>query len=291
MQPKKPQKPESGLSSNRSSSISRFIKKTYSFSSKKERQSTSPPVTPEPQLQPEPEPVLGPNGTPPPRIYRPPLHHTPTHEALSTHTTALQKALTDGWPRRHHSRYRDARALLVCWADNDSAANPSISAETYTPPQTSTFQPSSPSLSSLRYSSGSETMASLNRVSSRYNMRDAPSTPVLNRVSSRANMRNPVSTTVPQPDMRQGPFMPAAYQLADVLERRYGVAAQVWMIPSLDSPQDALAAKVKQFVRDYGGPDNLLIFWYGGRAEFVGGVGEGAQGGESGVGEVIWYGL
>jgi hypothetical protein len=90
--------------------------------------------------------------------------------------------------------------------------------------------------------------------------------------------------------MRQGPFIPAAHQLSDVLERRYGITSQVWMIPSLDSPQDVLAAKVKQFVRTHGGPDNLLIFWYGGRAEFVSGSGDGAHGSESG-GEVIWYGL
>lgn len=65
------------------------------------------------------------------------------------------------------------------------------------------------------------------------------------------------------------------------------------MIPSLENPQDMLVGKIKQFVDAYGGPDNLLIFWYGGNAEFVSTVaGEGLTGGGAAVaGELTWYGL
>ncbi|KAI8954998.1 hypothetical protein F4801DRAFT_416330 [Xylaria longipes] len=250
MQPGNPQEPESVLPRKRVSSFGRFIKRTYSLA-KKEKESTSSSVTPEGVL----------NASTP--VYaRPRRHHNPTEADFNNHALALQTALDDAWPRRHHSRYRNARALLVCWADGGSTDSHSLSPSPgFSPPP------------SFRFSSGSDE-DSLAGMSSDVGM-----------ITSRR--------TIGQ-DMRQsqGPFIPAAHQLAGVLESRYGIQSQVWMIPSLESPQEMLAGKVKQFVEEYGGPDNLLIFWYGGHAEFAGAApNEGASGGDRSVGEVIWYGL
>ncbi|KAI1179013.1 hypothetical protein F4777DRAFT_575364 [Nemania sp. FL0916] len=198
-------------------------------------------------------------GTTPPSSARPRRHHAPTEEDLINNITALQSSLTRTWPRRHYSRYRNARALLVCWADNDGFC-------THAPVYSSHPSHSHPQCESpLGF-------------------------PILDdqwpNPPPRASSVAPGSASMARlsQDARHGPFIPAAYQLAGVLERRYGIQAQVWMIPSLDvGPQDMLLGKVKQFVDEYGQEGNLLLFWYGGRAEFVGDGG--------GEGEVCWYGL
>lgn len=59
----------------------------------------------------------------------------------------------------------------------------------------------------------------------------------------------------------------AAEKLRNVFQRRYGFDVQIWLIPSLDEPQRALAAKLSNFVQNYGQAGNLLIFWYGGASK------------------------
>jgi hypothetical protein len=56
----------------------------------------------------------------------------------------------------------------------------------------------------------------------------------------------------------------AAKKLRDVFQRKYGFDVQIWLIPSFEQPQRALAAKLNNFVRNCGQAGNLLIFWYGG---------------------------
>ncbi|KAI8629751.1 hypothetical protein F5Y19DRAFT_484674 [Xylariaceae sp. FL1651] len=226
------------LPRKRSDSFTQLLKKTYLFG-KKDRPTTSPPASREADLK--------------------------------AHTLALGTALTNAWPRRHHSQYRAARALLICWGDNDPID--ASASRCPTSPSRSLFQhPLSPSSPTPTESSDPSA---------------APERPP----SARSNNR----TGTVKEDMSRGPFVPAAYQLADVLERRYGIAAQVWMVPTLESPHSAVAAKVTQFVRDFGGPDNLLVFWYGGRAEFISAAqGDGDLGGSAGGSdraELVWYGL
>ncbi|KAI0456342.1 hypothetical protein F5B21DRAFT_513454 [Xylaria acuta] len=247
--------PESVLPRKRASSFGRFIN-TYSLA-KKEKESISSSATPEG--------VLNANA---PVHTRPRRHHNPTEEDLKNHALALRTALDDAWPHRHNSRYRNARALLVCWADGGSA-DTSTAVGLHSPTPSPDLSPSS----SFRFSSGSDENSFAG-------------------MCSGVGMMPPRRTIGQDIRSSQGPFIPAAHQLAGVLERRYGIQSQVWMIPSLESPQDMLAGKVKQFVEEYGGPDNLLIFWYGGHAEFAGAApNEGAPGGERSAGEIIWYGL
>ncbi|KAI0443274.1 hypothetical protein F4803DRAFT_561781 [Xylaria telfairii] len=256
MPPGNPHEPESVLPKKRASTLGHFIKKTYSLA-KKEKESRSSSATLEG--------VLNANT----RVYaRPRRNHNPTEADLSNHALALQAEVDDAWPRRHHSRYRSARALLVCWADGGSTDAPVTMASYNTSPSPGFSPPPS-----FRFSSGSDEDS-------------------LAGMSPGVGMVTPESTIGQDMGSNQGPFIPAAHQLADVLERRYGIQSQVWMIPSLESPQDMLSGKVKQFVEEYGGRDNLLIFWYGGRAEFVGAaLNEGVPGGDRGAGEIIWYGL
>lgn len=51
-----------------------------------------------------------------------------------------------------------------------------------------------------------------------------------------------------------------------------------------------LAWKTKDFVDEHGGPDNLLIYWYGGMADY-GSSGRPTSPGGSVVSEVTWYGV
>ncbi|KAI1823248.1 hypothetical protein F4861DRAFT_342878 [Xylaria intraflava] len=197
---------------------------------------------------------------------RPRRNLIPTEADLNNNVATLQTTLKDAWPKRHHSRYRQAHALFVCWADCElvdaytlaAARSPLHSPISTSPPTTPRFSAAS----------------------------DAHCLP---RTSSRVDMRNSAATA--GQGVRQGPFIPAAYQLANVFERRYGISGQVWMIPSLENPQDMLCGKIAQFVTEYGGPDNLLIFWYGGSAEFVGAPDDGARWTEGNGAEVVWYGL
>ncbi|KAJ2986414.1 hypothetical protein NUW58_g5042 [Xylaria curta] len=236
------------------SSLGGFVKRTFSLA-KKSKPSARPSATQEGDLS-----------TNTSVFTRPRRYYDIAEADFNDRSLALQTAVSDAWPRRHYSRYRNVHALLVCWADGSS-----------TPTSTSTDSSSSlrsPGLSpppSFRLSSGSGTA-------------------FLPGISFEPRTFNSAGTI--GQDMRQGPFIPAAHQLADVLGRRYGAQSQVWMIPSLEDPQDMLVGKVKQFVNQYGGPDNLLIFWYGGHAEFVGATpGHSSPGGNSTAGEVIWYGL
>ncbi|KAI1749596.1 hypothetical protein F4782DRAFT_542076 [Xylaria castorea] len=256
MRPGNPQELEPVLPRKRASSFGRFIKKTYSLARKRKESISSLTAA---------EGVLNVNTS---AYTRPRRHHNPTEEDLNNHALALQTSLDDTWPRRHHSRYRNTRALLVCWADGGST-DTSMAADLHS----STPSPELSPPPSFQFSSGSDEN-SLAGMCSGVGM-------MASRRMIGQNMRS-----------SQGPFIPAAHQLADVLERRYGIQSQVWMIPSLESPQDMLAGKVKQFVEEYGGPDNLLIFWYGGHAEFAGAASnEGAPGSDRSTGEIIWYGL
>ncbi|KAI3340757.1 hypothetical protein F4824DRAFT_497048 [Ustulina deusta] len=253
MQPGNPQQPESAPPGNRSSSFTRFIKESFSRA-KGSKPSESPSETQEGSL----------NASP--RVYtRPHRRYNLTEEDLKNHVAALQIAIEDAWPRRHHSRYRSARALLVCWSENEST-DASTTADPYPP---------LPPFGRSRVSS----------VSSESNA----NYPIRSSSESRFHVRNS-SSTIAQ-NARQGPFFPAAYQLAAVLDRRYGIQAQVWMVPSVDVPQDALTAKIKHFVQEYGGPDNLLIFWYGGQADFVSTTPiEPSAGANYNTTELMWYG-
>ncbi|KAI0539563.1 hypothetical protein GGR58DRAFT_524336 [Xylaria digitata] len=254
MQPRKPDEPESTPSGNRISSFSRFIRKPYSLT--KRNKSPTPSETPKANLDVN-RSVHA----------RPQRQHIPTKADLRNHVAALQTALDGAWPRRYRSRYRNIRALLVCWPDNDSTDVSMVMGLS-----------SSIQLSGL----GSSTVPS-------GSSSDSNSTPLARSPCETSAMKSSYAITQ---STTQGPFVPVAYQLADVLERRYEIKAQVWMIPSLESPSDMLAGKVRQFVEEYGGQDNLLIFWYGGHAEFVSASPKGdAPGSEMGKGEVIWYGL
>ncbi|KAI0424747.1 hypothetical protein F5Y09DRAFT_353100 [Xylaria sp. FL1042] len=226
MQPDQPQKPESAPSGSKTSSFARFIKSKYTIT-----KSNTPPKR-------------GYRGA----YFRPQRHHNPTEADLKHNVGTLQIALENTWARRHHSRYRKAHALLVCWPDSDLTAH---AADPY------------PSMRSLG-SESNETPMSFN-----------------------INTRNSSSTILR--GSRPAPFVSAAYHLSSVLERRYGISAQVWKIPSLETQLDMLKAKIRQFVDEYGGPDSLLIFWYGGNAKLVNAAlnpfGDGI------AGQVIWYGL
>ncbi|KAI0549651.1 hypothetical protein F4679DRAFT_261012 [Xylaria curta] len=252
MRPGNPQEPDPVLPGKRASSFGRFIEKTYSLA-KKRKETISSLATAEG--------VLNVNT---PIYIRPRRHHNPTVEELNNHALVLQTSLDDAWPRRHHSRYRNARALLVCWADGGSTST-SIAVDLPSPTPSPELSPSTSfSLSSKQDEN------------------------TLIEMCSGVGM-----ITIAQ-DKRssQGPFIPAAHQLADVLERRYGIQSQVWMIPSLENPQDMLVGKVKIFVEEYGGPDNLLLFWYGGHAEFASAASkEGVSESDRSAGELIWYGL
>lgn len=242
-----PQPPGTALQNSRVNSFSQFFKKN--LSSAKNQESSALPE------------AAGPNANAIPGYARPQRHHGLTEADLNNNVTTLQTSVDEAWPHRHHSRYRQARALLVCWSDID--LNNDVM-----PHGSSTSTPPQPAESgSLRFSSGSA--ASFG--------------------GTRSSMN---STSTAGRCTRDGPFVPAALQLEDVLERRYDIRTQVWMIPSLENPQDVLAGKVRQFVEAYGGPDNLLIFWYGGRAEFVSAnQNEDPVGSDNPAGEVIWYGL
>ncbi|KAK8064454.1 hypothetical protein PG994_007092 [Apiospora phragmitis] len=78
----------------------------------------------------------------------------------------------------------------------------------------------------------------------------------------------------------------AACALADVFRRRYGFEVLVWLIPVLQ-PQQALAAKLRQFareeddIRQQQSGESLLIFWYGGSAR---------EDDTGSGGPVLWFG-
>ncbi|GAW25446.1 hypothetical protein SAMD00023353_0700290 [Rosellinia necatrix] len=187
--------------------------------------------------------------------YRYNNYDTPPLEVdLKSETEALNESIHDAWPSRHHSRYRKVRALLVCWADVDTT-NATVNADARV--QLLGVRPSPTPDTSSYASNGAATSAT----------------------GSSSAARN---------DTMNGPFIPAACQLASVLDRHYGAESQVLLIPSVESPQDMLVAKVNQFVSEYGSSDTLLLFWYGGHAEVVGGALSGGR--NSTAGEVIWYG-
>ncbi|KAI1314203.1 hypothetical protein F5Y03DRAFT_389675 [Xylaria venustula] len=250
MEPGEEQTPKSAGSSARASSFARFIQNSIAKKDKK----------------PEPSSTAQENADANGRGYiRPHRNIGLTEVDLKNHAAALQSSVDNTWSRRHHSRYRNARALLVCWADSDY----------------STHAPESPMASPVASPMGSP-MGS--PVAPRFSYDSHPP-----RMSSEGHMRNS-SSTIGQ-STRQGPFVSAAYQLASVLERRYGIRSQVWLIPSLEDPQNMLAGKTKQFVDMYGGPDSLLIFWYGGHADFAATMPDQCVEGINGsINEIIWHG-
>lgn len=257
MQPGNSQQGDSPPSGNRSSSLNLFFKKAFAVT-KKEKAPDSSSATPEGDSS------AG-AGAGTQRTPKPHRNPTLTEVDLNNNVTALQTALTEAWPRRHHSRYKSGRALLVCWADG-ACASASTAASLNTRVR------SNLDLGPMGLITGAKEMSSYR------------ATPASIRMSASSSVRQ---------DANQTPFISAARQLATVLERRYGIQSQVWMIPSLDNPQDMLVGKIKQFIDTYGGPDNLLVFWYGGNAEFVSTVpSEGAPGGDAAIaGELTWYGL
>ncbi|KAI0396420.1 hypothetical protein F5Y17DRAFT_101827 [Xylariaceae sp. FL0594] len=270
MQPLRPQKPGATAPTSRKGSLSAiFSKKNLSFSRKYRGERidspTIPPPTPE-QQGPKPG---DPNGYVGPytRVAR---NAQPTEEDLKTYSDTLRQQLAEAWPHRDKSRYKKVYALLVCWADNDPSRYPPRYAA---PPQSHPSQ-GSPTLRgqqscmALRSSYASDDVRSVRRTSSRFDMREA-------------------ATTVG----RHGPFVAAALDLNGVFERRYEYNSQIWLVPNLGDPQEALTHKLRQFVTDYGSPDNLLIFWYGGNAEFIGNFNRDSYGGALNGGDVIWYGL
>lgn len=93
----------------------------------------------------------------------------------------LNKTVTESWPRRYYSRYREVTVLLTYWAD----------------PEDSTF--------------GADK---------------------------------------------------AAKELAEVFTGPYGFDVQIWPIPTIDQPQQFLAAKLAHVVRSHGKKDSLLLFWW-----------------------------
>ncbi|KAI1114890.1 hypothetical protein F5Y14DRAFT_147857 [Nemania sp. NC0429] len=267
MQPGTSQQGDTPPSGTRSSSFNLFLKKAFA---KRGKTSDSTPATPEGQSSTGA--AAAGSGTGTQRTPKPQRSCLLTDVDLNNNVTALQTALTEAWPRRHHSRYKSVRALLVCWADDVCTSRSSTAA-----PFTSRI-PSvagSSTLGLMRMSGGTNRITPYRAT--------ATHGPV--RMSSSPSMRQ---------DANQGPFTTAARLLASVLERRYGIQSQVWMIPSLDNPQDMLLGKIKLFVDNYGGPDNLLVFWYGGNAEFISTMPAegGAPGGGAAItGELTWYGL
>jgi len=269
MQPHKPQEPGSTSPTGRKGSLSTiFSKKNFSFSKKERVERVISPTSPHPPEQQEPKPG-DPNGYVG-AYTRVPRNSQPTEEDLKSYSNNLRDQLAEAWPQRYNSRYKKAYALLVCWADNDPARLPPRFAQD---PHPSPYL-GSPSLRgqqscmTLRSSYASEDVRLVDRTSSRADMKEA--------------------TTIVG---RHGPFVAAAYQLSSVFERRYGYNSQIWMVPNIGNPQEALAHKLRQFIADYGSPDNLLIFWYGGHAEFIGNFNRDSQGGGMNGGDVIWYGL
>jgi hypothetical protein len=269
MEPHKPQNPVSTSPTGRKGSLSTiFSKKNFSFSKKERAERViSPTPLPTPEQQ-EPKPG-DPNGyvgayT---RVQR---NSQPTAEDLKSYSNNLREQLAVAWPQRHNSRYKKVYTLLVCWADNDPARLPPRFAQDPlpSPPLESPGLRGQQSCMTLRSSYASDDVRSVHRTSSRADMRET-------------------TTTVG----RHGPFVAAAYQLSSVFERRYGYISQIWMVPNIGDPQEALAHKLRQFIADYGSSDNLLIFWYGGHAEFIGNFKRDSQGGGLSGGDVIWYGL
>ncbi|KAI0512984.1 hypothetical protein F5B22DRAFT_648080 [Xylaria bambusicola] len=269
MQSEQSQRPESALtapSSNRTNRLTRFIQKSVSLLKANKRPAPSAAllaseasaVPPEENPNPETQEKKEKQGYISPRYVREQRNYTLTEADLKNHVAALETALGDGWPRRHHSRYRNAHALLVCWADSDSV-HP---AEPYSPPQ-SLVTPGRSTLS--------------------HELSPAQAT-------SKVDVRG--SSGMARHNTGQGPFVSVAHQLADVFESRYGIQAQVWKVPLLDNAQEMLTWKMKHFVDEYGGPDNLLIFWYGGMAELSSprSTGESPARNSLNAGEVIWYG-
>ncbi|KAI1350812.1 hypothetical protein F5Y01DRAFT_325866 [Xylaria sp. FL0043] len=263
-QPEEPAPPGS-----KTRSLTRFIKSNFTINKSK----ATPALPPTTEAAPASPPATGaaPSsatatperdvGTNRRAYFRPRRHHNPTAEDLKNNVGALQIAMDGAWARRHHSRYRDARALLVCWPDPD----PTTQASMVTDPHLS--MQSDGSLAPLS-SSPESNQASI-------------SSDVMTRFSS---------STASRVLVKQGPFVAAAYQLEGVLKRRYGIRAQVWKIPSLENPPEhLLKEKIRHFVDEFGGPDNLLIFWYGGHAKFVNAALN--PFGDGNDGQVIWYGL
>lgn len=265
MQPGNSQQGDSPPSGNRSSSFNLFIKKAFA-GAKKEKSSDLNSATPEGESSAGASAGTGTAAAQ--RVPKPHRNYALTEADLNNNVTALQTALTDAWPRRHHSRYKSGRALLVCWADG-SCASASATASLNTRIQSVAINPS---LASMRFSARSNDAAPYRatprpiRMSSSNSIRqDANQGPFIFPVPYRVTpgpIKMSSSNSIRQ-DANQTPFISAARQLATVLERRYGIQSQVWMIPSLDNPQDMLVGKVKQFIDEYGGPDNLLVFWYG----------------------------
>ncbi|KAI1432763.1 hypothetical protein GGR50DRAFT_706114 [Xylaria sp. CBS 124048] len=250
-----------GPSGQRSTSLGRFIKKLSN-------KDTSPAETPEPED----------NHVQPPGLNR--RYQPPTEADFAQNVASLQRTLKDAWPIRHNNRYKKAHALLVCWADNEAVDAYTLAASRSA---VCTPVPASPMTTASRFSSASEAHG-MPRMTSYIDMRNsaANSITATSSAAAIAASQNP----------RQGPFIPAAYQLQAVLERRFEIKSQVWMIPSLQNPQDMLCGKISQFISEHGGPDSLLIFWYGGSAEFVGAIDDPAPvGGECACGEVVWYGM
>lgn len=143
-------------------------------------------------------------------------HHALTEADLKNHVASLETAVGDAWPRRHHSPYRSVHALLVCWPDSDSdSSHPAYPLSS--PPPRALASPSP-----LRLSSDS------------------------GPVSFEATPRIPSGTF--DHAERQGPFVAAAYQLADVLKRRYDIQAQVWKVPSLDNAQVSISTYLHTYL-------------------------------------------
>ncbi|KAK5636953.1 hypothetical protein RRF57_012665 [Xylaria bambusicola] len=263
MQFEQSRRPESALtapSSNRTNIFTRFIRKSISLLKANKRPASSAVVSASEAsiAPPEEDPKPETQGYISPRYVREQRHYTLTEADLRNHVAALETALGDGWPRRHHSRYRYVHALLVCWTDSDSV-HP---ADPYSPSQSLL----SPGRSTFSHEVGPA------------------------QAASEVKVRGP--SGISGHNAGQGPFVSVAYQLAGVFESRYGIQAQVWKVPSLDNAQEMLAWKMKHFVDEHGGPDNLLIFWYGGMAELGSPRSTGECSMRSGInaGEVIWYG-
>ncbi|KAI1812126.1 hypothetical protein GGS20DRAFT_46329 [Poronia punctata] len=322
MQPQKPDKP--GVPTSRKSSLGAMFsksKKTFSFSStnttsssnnnKNPHHSTPTPIPGEGERERE---ISDIGGYISPYYSRTQRTGTLTEEDLKNNTETLHKVLTDAWPKRNDSRYGNARALLVCWADHDDSS----SSTTSKPPSSlslsanknkntdlkiqgggttkttmiPTLRGQKSSILPLRTSFANTTATATGTASDDVLLLPPPIPPrSIHRTSSRAEMRESSSKSKKKSGSNHGPFVTAASQLGDVLERRYGIKSQTWLVPSIGDPQEALAHKVRQFVADYGSSaDSLVLFWYGGHAEFVS-VGEGGGGTGTGTGgEVIWYG-
>ncbi|KAI0107787.1 hypothetical protein GGR51DRAFT_570720 [Nemania sp. FL0031] len=267
MQSQTPQEEESAPPGKRSTSFGKLIKKAFGKKDKSSSSSTTPvPVTPALFPVPtRPKEADGYMSRPFPTSRR----LNPTEEDLHDNVISLQTALNDTWPRRQHSRYRNARALLVCWADNMRSEMPMVPNS-----PTGARIPSYSLFPAPARSSSASNATSVSRVTSG---------------ASRVNS----SGSIAQEAASLGPFIPAAYQLASVLEHRYGIQSQVWLIPTVENPHEMLHVKVKQFVDDFGSSaENLLLFWYGGHAEFVSTPSSGSSlGRDKNPGDLVWYGL